>query len=283
MFRSRFILRAAGARCEGAAGPASIIARSGGTGRLNDRSLGTAMTHYPELPPIYYERPRRRGPRMPWIGGGFLLLVGAFVVSFLVSSDVRDATRQVAANGATWVAEKYGMTEEPRETGVPAEDFTPERGAFASAAGANVRDYPLPNADILTRLPSRAELNITGRLNVQGNWWYRVVLADGRIGFVHQSVVAWGRPPAAPAQVANVTEIDPEISAAAGRAGAKVRTSPSRSARVIVRVDAGAGLTVTGRRRVGEHTWYRVRTEDGREGFARDDVLVASDGGRLRV
>lgn len=243
------------------------------------------MTHYPELPPIYYERPRRRGPRMPWIGGGFLLLVGAFVVSFLVSEDVRDATRQVAADGATWVAEKYGMTEEPRETGVPAEDFTPERDAFASAAGANVRDYPLPNADILVRLPARAELNITGRLNVQGNWWYRVVLDDGRIGFVHQSVVAWGRPPAAPAQaqVANITPVEPAVEALAGRAGAKIRVSPSRSGRVLVRVDPGAEVTVTGRRRIGEHTWYRVRTEDGREGFARDDVLVASDGGRLRV
>lgn len=240
------------------------------------------MTHYPELPPlppIYYQRPR---PRVPWVRGGFLLLVGAFVVGFFVSSDVRDATRQVAADAATWAAEKYGMTEEPRETGVPAEDFTPERDAFASAAGANVRDYPLPNADILVRLPARAELNVTGRLNVQGDWWFRVVLEDGRIGFVHQSVIAWGRPPAAPAQVANVTPVEP-TDAQAGRAGAKIRVSPSRSARVIVRVDAGAELTVTGRRRIGEHTWYRVRTEDGREGFARDDVLVAADGGRLRV
>lgn len=241
------------------------------------------MTHYPDLPPlppIYHQRPR---PRVPWLRGGFLLLVGAFVVGFFVSSDVRDATRQVAADAATWAAEQYGMTEEPRETGVPAEDFTPERAAFASAAGANVRDYPLPNADILVRLPARAELNITGRLNVQGNWWFRVVLADGRTGFVHQSVIAWSRPPAAPAQVANVMDVDPEVSAAAGRAGAKIRTSPSRSARVVVRVNAGAELTVTGRRSVGEHTWYRVRTEDGREGFARDDVLVTPDGGRLRV
>jgi hypothetical protein len=240
--------------------------------------------HYPppEYPPIYYERlPRRdRGPRFPWLRGGFLMLVGAFVVGFLVSSDVRDATRGVAASAATWVEELYAATEPPRPRGVPAEDFTPEREAFASASGANVRDYPLPNADILTQLPARAPLNITGRLNVQGNWWFRVVLEDGRIGFVHSSVIAWGRPPAAPAQVANVTEVEP-VPALAGRAGAKIRTGPSRSARVIVRVDAGAELTVTGRRRAGGHTWYRVRTEDGREGFARDDVLVAVQGGRL--
>lgn len=238
------------------------------------------MTQYPELPPLYYER---RGPRVPWLRGGFLLLVGAFVVGFFVSDDVRDGTRAVAARGAAWVAEMQAATEPPRPRGVPAEDFTPERDAFASAAGANVRDYPLPNATILTRLPARAELNVTGRLNVQGNWWFRVMLDDGRIGFVHQSVIAWGRPPAATPQIANITPVEPAVDALAGRAGAKIRTSPSRSARVIVRVDAGAELSVTGRRRVGAHTWYRVRTEDGREGFARDDVIVASDGGQLRV
>jgi len=239
----------------------------------------------PELTPGEYERlfRRARGLRFPWIGGTFLLTVGVFVIAFLLSGGVRDATRGVAAKAATWVEEVYASTEPPRDPGVSAQAFTPERPGFATAAGANVRDYPLPNATVLTRLPARAPLNITGRLNVQGNWWFRVVLDDGRTGFVHQSVVAWGRPPAALAQVANVADIDPEVSAVAGHAGAKIRTAPSRSARVIVRVAAGAELAVTGRRRVGDHTWYRVRTEDGREGFARDDVLVAASGGRLRV
>lgn len=238
------------------------------------------MTHYPEIPPGYYIRPRAR---LPWLRGGFLLLIAAFVLGFLVSSDVRDWTRGVAAKAADWAAEQYAATEPPRPHGVSADDFTPERPGFASAAGANVRDYPLPQADIMVHLPARAPLNITGRLNVQGNWWFRVVLDDGRIGFVHQSVIAWGAPPAARAQVANVTAIEPAVPAAAGRAGAKIRTGPARNARVIVRVDPGADLSVTGRRRVGEHTWYRVRTEDGREGFARDDVLTAPGGGRLQV
>jgi hypothetical protein len=241
------------------------------------------MTHYPDLPPIYYGYPPRPPrPRFPWLRGGFLLLVGGLVVAFLVSSDVRDATRGLAAKGATWVEEVYASTEPPAPRGVPAEDFTPERGAFASAAGANVRDYPLPNADVLVRLPAREPLNITGRLNVQGNWWFRVVLSDGRIGFVHGSVIAWGSPPAQRASQA-VAVLDEPVAARAGRAGAKIRTGPGRNARVIVRVNAGAELTVTGRRRVGEHTWYRVETASGQEGYARDDVLVATNGGRLRV
>jgi hypothetical protein len=238
---------------------------------------------YPDLPPIYYERLRPRRPRVPWLRGGFLLLVGAFVVGFLFSEDVRDATRNVAAKGATWVSEVQAATEPPPPPAVPGEDFTPERDAFASAAGANVRDYPLPHADILIQLPARTPLAINGRINVQGEWWFRVALEDGRTGFVHQSVISWSRPPPAAAQVANVTAIEPAIEARAGRAGAKIRVGVSRSSRVIVRVNAGAELTVTGRRRVGEHWWYRVRTNDGREGFAREDVLLAPGGGRLQV
>jgi hypothetical protein len=235
------------------------------------------MTHYPEFPPAYSVNPRPRFPRLRF---GFLVLVGALVVAFLVSSDVRDAARGLAAKGAVWAEDLYAATEPPAPRGVPAEDFTPERAAFASAAGANVRDYPLPHADILVRLPAREPLNITGRLNVQGNWWFRVVLSDGRIGFVHQSVVAWGQPLA---QRASVTELDEPVAARAGRAGAKIRAGPGRNSRVIVRVDPGTALTVTGRRRVGEHTWYRVETADGQRGYARDDVLMTRDGGRLRI
>jgi len=243
---------------------------------------------YPDLPPIYYERLRPRRPRVPWLRGGFLLLVGAFVVGFLVSSDVRDWTRQLAAQGATWAAEAANIEEPsdpPGPGGIAAEDFTPEH-AFAGRQGANVRDYPLPNADLLLEVPAREALNVTGRLNIQGEWWFRVVLNDQRVGFVHESMISFTaprRPAPSPAQVADVTAIDPAIEARAGRAGAKIRTGAARNARVIVRVAAGAELTVTGRRRVGEHWWYRVRTADGEEGFARDDVLTAPGGGPLRI
>jgi hypothetical protein len=242
---------------------------------------------YPDLPPIYYERLRPRRPRVPWLRGGFLLLVGAFVVGFLVSADVREATRQVAANAATWAAEAAHI-EEPSEPpgpgGVAAEDFRPEH-AFAGRSGANVRDYPLPNADLITEVPARAPLNVTGRLNVQGEWWFRVELADARIGFVHESMITWNQPRAAPQPqvAANFSPVEPEAAAVAGRAGAKIRTGPSRSARVIVRVERGAELTVVAKRRIGEHWWYRVRTADGREGYARGDVVTAPGGGALQV
>ena len=52
---------------------------------------------------------------------------------------------------------------------------------------------------------------------------------------------------------------------------------------MIVRVASGAELTITGKRRVGDHWWYRVRTDDGQEGFARDDVVTAPGGGALSL
>lgn len=238
----------------------------------------------PDLPPIYYDRPPRRGPKIPWLRGGFLLLVGAWVVGFFVSDTVSDGTRAIAANAANWAAEAYGVDEPDTPHVVPASDFTPQRDAFAGPNGANVRDYPLTSGTLLVEIPARTALTINGRVMIQGEWWYRIALPDQRVGFVHQSVVSWGSPPRAPAtQAANITAVDPPVAAVAGRAGAKIRTSPSRSGRVIVRVASGAELTITGKRRIGEHWWYRVRTADGQEGFARDDVLTAPGGGALSL
>ena len=161
---------------------------------------------------------------------------------------------------------------------------TPRRDAFAGASGTNVRDYPLTSGTLLVELPARTALTINGRVMIQGEWWYRIVLEDGRAGFVHQSAIAWGSPPAPPAtQAANITAVDPPVAATAGGAGAKIRSTPSRSGRVLVRVASGAALTITGKRRIGEHWWYRVRTAEGQEGFARDDVLTAPGGGALSL
>lgn len=237
----------------------------------------------PDLPPVYYDRPPRRGSRIPWLRGGFLLLVGGWVVGFFVSDTVSDGTRAIAASAATWATDLYGADPTP-ERQVLAHDFTPERDAFAGASGANVRDYPLTTGTLLVELPARTPLAINGRVMIQGEWWFRVTLEDGRVGYLHQSTVAWGSPPAPPAtQAANITAVDPAVTAVAGRAGAKIRTSPSRSARVIVRIARGVELSITGKRRIGEHWWYRVRTSDGQEGFARDDVLTAPGGGTLSL
>jgi hypothetical protein len=60
----------------------------------------------------------------------------------------------------------------------------------------------------------------------------------------------------------------------AGRDGANVRTAPTTEAPLIVRVDPGVNLSVTGRTEASGQSWYSVVLPDRRSGFVRGDVLV---------
>ena len=95
-------------------------------------------------------------------------------------------------------------------------------------------------------------------------------------------------PPARPEQPAlqsglDIDAVQPNVEAQAGRAGAKIRTGPARNSRIIVRIARGEPVTITGTLQHGGHRWFRVTLEDGREGFARDDVIVSSEGGAVRL
>ena len=272
------------------------------------------MSHLPPdlryPPPPYYPphypppRPRRR---FPVLRVGFLLAVTAFVVAIIVSADFRAQTRAFSARASELIASM--QSDEPKSAAetVAVSEYTPERQMLTGRAGANVRSYPLRNADVLVRLPARTPLNANGRLNVQGDWWFRVTLDDGRVGFVRQDVIAWGArieqapaaetetppaqtetPAARPEQPAlqsglDIDAVQPNVGAQAGRAGAKIRTGPARNSRIIVRIARGEPVTITGTLQHGGHRWFRVTLEDGREGFARDDVIVSSDGGTVRL
>jgi hypothetical protein len=244
-------------------------------------------------PPLMPSRFRTREPerRVPIQSRILLALIIVGVGAFAISTDLRAQARGLWRQALDAVAELA-----PREQGptgaaaVSAQDYTPERAATATRGGANVRDYPLLSGDLITNLPEGTALNITGRLEVQGKWWFRVVLDDGQIGFVREDVVRWGRrapaatttqnptPTPAPAEVAGVQTIEPARSAVAGPAGARVRTAPGTNAPQVVRLAANAPVTVTGRLRQGQHWWLRVQLQDGRIGFARDDVLRTPEG-----
>ena len=64
----------------------------------------TMISAPPDLPPIYYDRQPRRGPKIPWLRSGFLLLVGGWVVGFFVSDTVSDGTKAIAASAANTAA-----------------------------------------------------------------------------------------------------------------------------------------------------------------------------------
>jgi hypothetical protein len=165
---------------------------------------------------------------------------------------------------------------------VPVQDYTPDRPLYAGRNGASVRDYPLTTGELIVEAPARTPMRVTGRRNVQGQWWFRVVLEDERVGFVREDVVTFSAPPVVQA-VAGVTGIEPAVGVNAGRAGAKVRTAPSRNATMIVRVPAAAAMQATGKIRAGQHWWLRVTLADGRTGYVRDDVVTAESRAALSL
>ncbi|MGQ0531537.1 MAG: TIR domain-containing protein [Caulobacteraceae bacterium] len=216
------------------------------------------------------QEPRMRR-RFPVLRVTFLGLVAAAVIGVVINPHLPDDIRGAWTNAAAALMPE----EEPYSPmSVPAEDYAPDRALIAARGGANVRNYPLTSGTLLLEAPPGTRFRVNGRLEVQGKWWFRVVLDDGRVGFVREDVVFWERP-GATQQTANVANIEPAVEVTAGRAGAKVRARPSRSASVIVRLPASATMSATGKVRQGGHWWLRVALQDGRNGFVRDDVLTA--------
>ncbi len=219
--------------------------------------------------------PRRRGPRFPvfraTILGVFALAVGAVVFVPGMPGRVRAMLGEATAVVDTLTAEEAPY--DPNSVAV--EEYAPERELIAGRAGANVRDYPLTSGTLLANVPNGSRLRVTGRLQVQGDWWFRVVMSDGRTGFVRSDVVRWTSPERPQQQVANIQAIEPAVQISAGRAGANLRTSPRRGASALVRLPAGAAMNATGKVRAGGHWWVRVTLEDGRNGYVRDDVITS--------
>lgn len=221
--------------------------------------------------------PRRRGPRFPvfraTILGAFALAVGAVVFVPGMPGRVRSMLAEASSALDTLTAEPapYDPTQ------VAVEEYAPDRELIAGRAGANVRDYPLISGTLLANVPTGTRLRVTGRLQVQGDWWFRVVMPDQRVGFVRSDVVRWTAPERATQTQAsaNVTAIEPAVQISAGRAGANLRTAPRRGATALVRLPAGAAMNATGKVRAGGHWWVRVTLEDGRNGYVRDDVITS--------
>jgi hypothetical protein len=230
--------------------------------------------------PYYAPRSRRR-VGIPWLRLSILFGAAGFVYFAATSTPVRNGLGGMWAEASSILLAPQRDEAPPDGSNVSAHEYTPERPLMAGRGGANVRNYPLPSATILQELPANAPLNVNGRIQVQGDWWFRVVLDDGRVGFVHQSVAV--NQAAAARPIAGVTPIAPSIEARTGRAGANVRTRPGTRAPRIVRLEAGATVVVTGRIQQGEHRWYQLQLETGQTGWARDDVLVTADGAPLRI
>jgi hypothetical protein len=217
---------------------------------------------------------RVTAPRFPVLRVAFLAVVAAAVVGVIMKPELLNQARSSWSN-LTSAAEALTAEDPPYSPmDVSVQEYAPERPLYAGRNGANVRDYPLTTGVLLLEAPARTPMQVTGRRMVQGQWWFRVTLEDGRVGFVREDVVTFSAPPVAQV-IAGVTDITPAVGVSAGRAGAKVRVAPRRNARVIVRVAAAAEMQATGKIREGDHWWLRVTLADGRTGYVRDDVVTA--------
>lgn len=214
------------------------------------------------------------GPRFPILRVAFLGLIAAAVIGVVLKPDLVSQARTAWASMTSAAADLTAESEPYSPMDVSVEAYAPERPLYAGRNGASVRDYPLTTGELVVEAPARTPMRVTGRRNVQGQWWFRVVLADGRVGFVREDVVTFRAPPVAQV-VAGLTAIEPAVAVTAGRAGAKVRVAPRRNASVIVRLTAAATMQATGKIRQGEHWWLRVTLADGRTGYVRDDVVTA--------
>jgi len=225
-----------------------------------------------------FDPPPRRP--FPWLRVGFLTLVAGAVIAVIANPALLNRAREAWAQGRALIDD---VTAEPAATGaaaVSAHDYVPLRAAAAGRAGANVRDYPLLSGDLIINLPARTPLHINGRLEVQGKWWFRVVLDDGQLGFVREDVIQWGAAIRDPLAF-QVEEVAPAVSGRAGANGARIRAGPGLDASAITRLPAGETLTIDGKLKQDEYWWLRVRFGQGRVGFAREDVLVDADGAAL--
>ncbi|MBX3428974.1 MAG: TIR domain-containing protein [Hyphomonadaceae bacterium] len=217
---------------------------------------------------------RATAPRFPLLRVAFLGAVAAAVVGVIMKPDLLDQAR-ASWTSLTSAAEEITAENPPYSPmDVSVQEYAPERPLYAGRNGSNIRDYPLTTGELIWEAPARTPMRVTGRRMVQGQWWFRVVLDDGRVGFVREDVVTFSAPPVAQV-IAGVTDIAPAVAVTAGRAGAKVRTAPRRNSRVIVRVAAAAQMQATGKIRQGDHWWLRVTLADGRAGYVRDDVVTA--------
>lgn len=222
------------------------------------------------------------GRHFPVFRVAFLGIVAAAVIGIVLKPDLMTEARAVWTNMTSAAAELTAEEEPYSPMDVSVEEYAPERPLYAGRNGANVRDYPLTTGELLIEAPARTPMHVTGRRNVQGQWWFRVVLDDGRVGFVREDTVTFSAPPVAQA-VAGVTAINPAVAINAGRIGAKVRVAPRRNASVVVRVTAAAEMQATGKIRQGAHWWLRVTLADGRTGYVRDDVITTESRAALSL
>lgn len=123
--------------------------------------------------------------------------------------------------------------------------------------------FGMPEMTVLDKGQVLHRIDNTGRYNIGGKIWDRVILSDSRQGFVVRDNV----------QIIDYSEsfyVDAEggIYLRESPAGEVIRKLPNGS--IVTRLEAG--------HKVGDYTWDKVITEDGVIGYVAREYLVKVDG-----
>ncbi|WP_124728092.1 SH3 domain-containing protein [Staphylospora marina] len=187
--------------------------------------------------------------------------LGAFIITQLKTGHVLEVTGQIQDwyrvnhNGKTgFIHQSTVQKTSDHANTPPADSFKQASGMIEITASiANVRSDASLSAPIVQKASKGTKLTLTG----ENSEWFRVRLATGYTAYVHKTVAQSLK--AAPPATKKVTVF---VNLA------NIRSAPSQSATIIMRVAKGTTIEKVGTN--GE--WHIVKLSGGRTGFIHNSV-----------
>jgi len=141
--------------------------------------------------------------------------------------------------------------------------------AVVNGSGINVRNGPgTTNTSVITNLAKGTLVTIIDKecYNVDGLTWDKIILADGRQGFVSSNYL----------DLATDTTVSKAETVKINGTGVRLRAEPGTSSAEILKFNNGTILTriEKGTQEINGHYWDKVTTSDGVIGYVATDYLV---------
>ena len=152
-----------------------------------------------------------------------------------------------------------------------------------TASSAKIRRSPTVNSDMVAGAQNGEVLTVTGQVQGDdGRIWWKVVKGDQE-GYVREDLISVSDAPSVPSEgnqnpvaPVEVTAVNP-VAATVKEENGRIRSDASVSGQILVEVQNGAALTVTGQATDAEgKLWYQVSYLSGEStvnGFIRSDYV----------
>jgi uncharacterized protein YgiM (DUF1202 family) len=188
--------------------------------------------------------------------------LGAFIIVQLKTGSILEVTGFVKYwyqvkldSGKTGFIHQSTVEKASDNTPVqPGNSMKPASGMIEiTASVANVRSGPSLDAPIVQKVKQGTKITLTG----ENSEWFQVRLSTGYTAYVHKSVAKMSQTSTSTKQTVTVT-----VNLA------NIRSAPSQSATIIMRVAKGTKLEKVGM----NGDWHIVKLSDGRTGFIHTSV-----------